>query len=332
MRLFWELKERLSISRKIYYSHSIDPYFNLAFEEYLFRHSSLDDQILFLWQNDNTVVIGCNQNPWKECNLQELKKTGAKLVRRLSGGGAVYHDLGNLNFTFISNADKNRVRENIGVVTCVLKAFGIEAVFNEKNDIEVGAFKVSGNAYFEENNILCHHGTLLCNTDIDKLTSMLNVSRQKLESKGIESIRSRIKNLSDFNTDITVQGLKAALVEAFWSRNDTLSTTNPVIIQIDDGYRGNEIDMGNVLTLRNRYSSWDWNYGASPEFNVTLSARYSFGEVVLYLMVENGIIKKVKVSTDALDVGLPAKIESRIVLTKYDEKELMSIMLPKICN
>lgn len=141
--------------RKIYLSDSVDPYFNLALEEYLFYNTNPADQVLYLWQNYNTVVIGRNQNPWKECNLAELEKAGGKLVRRLSGGGAVYHDLGNLNFSFVSNFEKNKIRKNIEMIICVLRTHNIEAVFTGKNDIQVGPYKVCGNAYFEGNNMLC---------------------------------------------------------------------------------------------------------------------------------------------------------------------------------
>lgn len=330
MSLFWGLKERLFIFHKIYCSNSTDAYFNLSLEEYLFHHSNSKNEILYLWQNDNTVVIGHNQNPWKECNLEELERVGGKLVRRRSGGGAVYHDLGNLNFTFISNFDKNRIIQNVEMVTHVLREFGIDAVYSGKNDIEVGSFKVSGNAYFEENKMLCHHGTLLCNTDIERLAKILHVSHQKLESKGIDSVQSRIKNIGEINPHVTVECLKKALAEVFWKRRVTSRFLNPIIFYLNEDYTGSEINMREVFALRERYESWDWNFGTSPGFNVTLSHHYPWGEVVLYLVVEDGIIKKVKVSTDALDVDLPSRIQSRVINGKFNEIQLIN-MLSNIC-
>ncbi|MGI5985055.1 MAG: lipoate--protein ligase [Clostridiales bacterium] len=322
--------------RKIYESNSTDPYFNLALEEYLFRIAKPEDRLLYLWQNGNTVVIGRNQNPWKECNLDELEKADAKLVRRLSGGGAVYHDLGNLNFTFISCFKENAVGENIEMIIRVLRTYGIEASFNGKNDIQAGQFKFSGNAYFEENNILCHHGTLLIDTDVGKMAKMLTVSPRKLESKGVDSVKSRIINLKELNPDISVNLLKRSLADAFWNIDSSAGNpaiSEPEIIRLDEASEyGGEIALDEIMALRDRYLSRDWNFGSSPEFGIKLYGRYDWGEAELYLAVEDGIIKKAEISTDSLDVDLPSKIKKNILNTPFNEKELMTVKLPEIVN
>ncbi len=306
---------------KVYLSRSGNPYFNLAFEENLVRHADQEDQILFLWQNQNTIVIGRNQNPWKECNLQELNRQNGKLVRRLSGGGAVYHDLGNLNFTFVSAYSERRIEENIGLIISALALNGIDTVFSGKNDILAQGYKVSGNAFFVENDILCHHGTLLVDTDLEKLNCFLTVSERKLQSKGIDSVKSRVRNLTEFNRAITIEGLKTALVSVFTPGDDVISILEVDEDTIKDGISNQEA----VLPLMKRFESWKWNFGSSPEFNLQVSERFPWGEVDLYLLVKDGFIVEAEVGTDALDVDLPQKIRNKILLEKFDYQTVVSL-------
>lgn len=327
--------------RKIYLSDSVDPYYNLALEEYLLRNANAEDEILYLWQNDNTVVIGRNQNPWKECDLNILESEGCRLVRRLSGGGAVYHDLGNLNFTFISRYHKNVVRDNIEIVIKALRDCGVDAVFSGKNDIQVGPYKVSGNAYFEENNMICHHGTLLLDSDINKLSSILTASKLKLESKGIDSIKARVMNLKDLNSEITVERFKGVLTEAFNNTTVSLTGKNSPISKVDTALEIKtlakvtaltDIDVEAIMKIREKYESWHWNYGSSPEFNVALSKRYEWGEVELLFVIKDGMINQIEVNTDSLDVDLPYKIKSHLINTSFDEKIILDNIIPEIYN
>jgi len=200
---------------KIYVSKSNNPYFNLAFEEYLVKNAKTEDQIYYLWQNDNTVVIGRNQNPWKECAWEKLEEDGGKLVRRLSGGGAVFHDLGNLNFTIIRKDEELQIERNIGLITKALDKFAIEAYFTGKNDMVVEGYKISGNAFVEEEGILCHHGTMLIDADLTKLGNYLKASELKLKSKGIDSVVARVKNLKEFNSEITVEKIIKSFIDEF---------------------------------------------------------------------------------------------------------------------
>ncbi len=308
---------------KIYLSNTHNPYFNLAFEEYLVRCHNPGDQVLFLWQNQNTVVIGRNQNPWKECNLEALSCQKGQLVRRLSGGGAVYHDIGNLNFTFISAFSEDKVSENIALIVKVLSLNGINAVFSGKNDIIVQGYKISGNAFFVEDDILCHHGTLLLDADLEKLSSILTVSQEKLHSKGIDSVKSRVKNLKELNGDISIESLKADLVNTFSPVGRA-----PLTFKVSEGITDDEhIDLKTVHKLMNRYKSWEWNFGSSPEFNLQINERFPWGAVDLYLLVKNGIITEAEIATDALDVDLPKKIKDNILDTRYDYDELISLII-----
>ncbi|MEA4841968.1 MAG: lipoate--protein ligase [[Clostridium] symbiosum] len=308
---------------KVYLSRSNNPYFNLAFEEYLVHNADKNEQVLFLWQNQNTVVIGRNQNPWKECNLQELNLQQGKLVRRLSGGGAVYHDLGNLNFTFISSFSEKGVEENIGIIICALASNGIDAVFSGKNDILVLGYKVSGNAFFVENDILCHHGTLLIDSHLEKLNSFLTVSEQKLRSKGIDSVKARVKNLKELNEAITVETLIHSLTSVF-----VPDGKDSVIEWVNEDCMENQFTNRKDLQERVKgFESWDWNFGSSPEFNLHVSERFSWGEVDLYLIVKDGFVVDAEITTDALDIDLPYKIKNVIKNRKFDYDEIFSLLV-----
>lgn len=307
---------------KVYISNTYNPYFNLAFEEYLVRRHNPEDQVLFLWQNQNTVVIGRNQNPWKECNLEELNRHTGRLVRRLSGGGAVYHDTGNLNFTIISAYSEDQVSENIGLIVKALALSGIKADFSGKNDILVHGYKISGNAFFVEDDILCHHGTLLFDVDLEKMCSILTVSQQKLQSKGIDSVKSRVKNLKELNTEISIESLKEDLTNTF-----SLAGAAPFRYRVsEETTEDGHIDLIAVHKLMKRYASWEWNFGSSPEFNLQVTERFPWGGIELSLQVEDGIITEIEVHTDSLDVDLPQKIKDKTMNMKFDYQEVISII------
>lgn len=297
---------------KIYISNSYNPAFNLAFEEYLVNTSNNDDLILYLWQNENTVVIGRNQNPWKECNWKTLNNDEGKMVRRLSGGGAVYHDLGNLNFTFISKDSENKVLENVNIIVDALKNLGIDAYFSGKNDILVDGYKVSGNAYFTENDILCHHGTLLVNANINKLASYLKVSSLKLKSKGIDSVKSRVINLKEINNDLTVSNIRNSLIDSYFSK-----VGNGEIYYIDEN---SETKIDDLLQ---KYNSWSWNFGSSPQFDIQLRRRFNWGEVDLNILVEDGIVENIKVYSDSIDPYFSRNIETVLKGVKFKKKNFL---------
>lgn len=191
------------------------PYRNLAMEEYMTNHVPDGTCILFLWQNRHTVVIGRNQNCWKECRVNFLEEEGGYLVRRLSGGGAVFHDLGNLNFTFIVRKPDYDVDRQLQVILEAVRRLGIQAEKTGRNDITVEGRKFSGNAFYQTGDCCYHHGTLLVHADKENMSRYLNVPREKLASKGVSSVKSRVANLDEFCPGLTVDRVKAALAEAF---------------------------------------------------------------------------------------------------------------------
>lgn len=300
---------------KVYCSESLDPYFNLAFEDYLVQQANQKDQILFLWQNQNTVVIGINQNPWKECNLMKLYSVEGMLVRRRSGGGAVFHDKGNLNFTLISAFTEDKVHENIGLIIKTLKNNGIEASFSGKNDIVANGYKISGNAFYTDNDILCHHGTLLVDVDFEKLGAILTVSDKKLQSKGIDSVKSRVANLKALNKELTIEALKLDLIAKFLT--DGVESSSETVKASTDGQ---------LVQLMEKYKSWEWNFGASPEFDIQISERHEVGEIDVYINVKDGLIFEVKVYTDAIDLNMPKIIEEKLKNEVFDEASVRALI------
>ncbi len=206
---------------RVFISQSTQPWFNLAVEDAIFRNMPADQQVLFLWRNADTVVIGRAQNPWKECNTGKMEQDGITLARRQSGGGAVFHDLGNTNFTFMAGKPQYDKNVSTNIVLSALKTLGINAKATGRNDlvVEVGEDerKFSGSAYRETMDRGFHHGTLLLNADLTRLANYLNPDKKKLEAKGITSVRSRVTNLSDINPDIHHDNVCEAIKEAFFT-------------------------------------------------------------------------------------------------------------------
>lgn len=195
-------------------SAQTDPYYNLALEKCLFDEVSAGKTILYLWQNDNTIVIGKNQNPLSELRLEEFISNQGKLARRLSGGGAVYHDVGNLNFSFISRSTEVGEVSYQNILTEALLEFGLEASFNGKNDLLIGGKKFSGNAAYDDGNIICQHGTLLVNTDVEKMSYYLTPDLSKLERNHVKSISARVTNLSELCSKVSIDSLMQAIIRS----------------------------------------------------------------------------------------------------------------------
>ena len=196
-------------------SEQYNPYKNLAVEEYLFFHCQKEECILYLWQNQHTVVIGRNQNAWAECLTEKLENEGGYLARRLSGGGAVYHDLGNLNFTFLVNKENYNVDRQLEVIQKAVAKFGVCTEKSGRNDILINGRKFSGNAFYKEGSRCYHHGTIMLDVKLDEMSKYLTVSKEKLQSKGVNSVKSRVVNIKELVPDITVDRMKEALREAF---------------------------------------------------------------------------------------------------------------------
>lgn len=297
-----------------------DPYYNLAIEKQLLNQVKPGICILYLWQNKNTVVIGRNQNPWIECRGELLEKEGGKLARRLSGGGAVFHDMGNLNFTFLMPEQDFDLNRQLTVIQQACAAFHINAHFSGRNDLLVDGMKFSGNAFYHSGNAAYHHGTLLVDADMDKLSKYLSPSTAKLKSKGVRSVRSRVTNLKSFAPDLTCDVLKEALKKAF-SKVYQLPIHTLTL---------SKNDIQQINTLQEQFSSWEWLYGAPLPFDFSCDKHFPWGTVQLQLAVKNGIVQTTKVFTDAMDWNLSSIIESKLTGVKFDTRSLCNALA--LCN
>ena len=299
-----------------------DPYTNLALERYLLDHTSKDTCTLLLWQNDNTVVIGCNQNPWKECRTSLLQEEGVKLTRRFSGGGAVYHDLGNLNFSFICSEEHYDQEKQFCVIQAACNRAGIEATLSGRNDLQVGDKKFSGNAFFHQNGVACHHGTLLISSDYGKLSRYLTPSKAKLKGKGVSSVRSRVANLQEFAPELTVGAMKHNLLAAFRE----IYGLPPAPFALSPEARDEVYEI--AAFLRNP----DWIYGKHAPASCTLENRYSWGGICVELDVENGQISGCRVYTDSLDWRIAPIIENALSGCPFNKAAILSRLAGKIDN
>ncbi len=283
-------------------STETDPYKNLAVEEYILRQVKDGEVILYLWQNEKTVVIGKNQNPWKECKLAELSEDGGKLVRRLSGGGAVFHDLGNLNFTFLATKENYNVVKQLEVILKAVRHLGIPAEKSGRNDITVEGRKISGNAFFSDGLHCYHHGTILVKVDMSRLSHYLNVSREKLVSKGVDSVRSRVANLTEYVPELTIDRMRSELVESF----KEVYEYAPVELKIS------ELQQDEIRKLEEKFASWEWNLGKKMEFNYSIDRRFVWGNIDMEFIVDAGRIVRCKAYSDALETDYCDKLSDAL--------------------
>ncbi len=292
-------------------SQFTDPYRNLAAEEYLTRNVREGEPILFLWQNADTVVIGKNQNSYAECNLEVMKKDGVSLSRRLSGGGAVFHDMGNLCFSFISHENDHDVAHQLSVIADACKDFGIEAAPTGRNDIEAEGRKFSGNAFYSIGKNKCHHGTVLISSDKGRLAGYLTVSKTKLQSKGIKSVSSRVVNLREFNENITPESFAEAVIKV----------CGACLCPMPD-----EVLFADRAEF---FASKEWLYGEDPEFSDEITVSTPSGEFVLLLNVKHGTVAECKIFTDALDTEIAEKMRDALIGRDFSEEEIYRAVLER---
>ena len=284
----------------LYISDTLNPYINLAKEKFLFDSVDNKTLILYLWQNQNTVVIGKNQNAYLECRTELLKQDGVTLARRLSGGGAVFHDIGNLNFTFICATENFDVSNHVKVIQNACRKANIETQISGRNDILANDKKFSGNAFYNSQGHSYHHGTILINADTEKLNRYLTPPKAKLVAKGIKSVKSRVINLSELSPTLTCENMKTYLLSAF-------EETYGIKPQ-----NFGEIDMEKVTPIADYYGSWEHLYGTMLPFNATCEDQLSFGNVQIQLNVEKSVITSIKVYTDSLDTEIASKVETAL--------------------
>ena len=297
---------------KLYEGNSFDPYLNLATEQYLMETVGEDACILFLWQNQNTVVIGKNQNPWKECRTALLNEEGGSLARRLSGGGAVFHDLGNLNFTFLLPQSEYDLDRQFAVIAEAMNLLGLQAERSGRNDMLVNGRKFSGNAFYKNGKQAYHHGTLLVDVDMDKLSRYLNPSKAKLQAKGVDSVRSRVVNLRELNPKITIESVKKAMAAAFESVYALPCS------KLDDSM----LDLKAIASLRSRNASWEWNFGQKLPFSIEFEDRFPWGGIQICLQVNNGMVQNAKVYSDAMDWSVAPRLESALIGCRFEANAL----------
>lgn len=301
---------------KIAYIESTEfcPYHNLAVEEYLLLKCQEQECILYLWQNQHTIVIGRNQNAWKECLVSRLEEEGGQLARRLSGGGAVYHDLGNLNFTFLVRKENYNLEKQLQVIIEAVRKLGIKAEKSGRNDILADGKKFSGNAFYEQKQFCYHHGTLMVDVNIGELSKYLTVSKDKLKSKGVDSVKSRVANLKEFIPELTVSRLKAVLRDAF---EEVYGYEAAILKEAD-------LDQKLVRESTDKFGSKEWKYGKVLPFQFELSQRFVWGAVTLQLQVEKGYLKQIGVYSDSMKPDIILRIPQYLKGTVYDKTALVS--------
>lgn len=290
---------------KIYISDSFDVYNNLAVEKYFLDSVRDDCCILYLWQNKSTVVIGRNQNPHAEFDLVAAEKENISVARRLSGGGCVFHDLGNLNFTFISHQKNYDLNKNMQVIQSACQMAGIDTEISGRNDILAYGRKFSGNAFYHSGERFYHHGTIMICTDIEKMQKLLTPTKAKLQSKGIKSVSSRVINLCELSSDLTCDMMIKHMIAAF----EKVYGLKPDLIK--------EINSDKISSLAKEYSSWDYIYTKTPPYTFSNKGHFSWGNIEIYLKIEKGSIAEASIFTDSMDWELPQILQKCICGCKF---------------
>jgi len=306
-------------------TRSVNPWNNLALEEYLMGWCKSDsdddpqrryDAILYLWQNQHTVVIGRNQNAWAECRTGALEEDGGYLARRSTGGGAVYHDLGNLNFSIILPRSRFDLGRSFDVILAAVRLLGIQAERSGRNDILIGDRKFSGNAFRYLRGVALHHGTLMVDTDIEPLLRYLTVSDLKLQSRAIKSVRSRVINLVEAKSDLTLAALSESVIDSFVAEYGK----NAGIERIDADMIPRDLELAR---LEESYASREWRYGNAIDFDVSIeTGRFPWGQAELLFKVEEGMISQAMIYSDALDSDFIGQIAASLAGLAFDPQKI----------
>jgi lipoate-protein ligase A len=285
-------------------SKSFDPHFNLAMEQFVFDDMDRSEGYFLLWQNANTIVVGKNQNTIAEINQKFVDEHHVNVVRRLSGGGAVYHDLGNLNFTVIVSKQNNMGDFDFArfclLIVGALKRLGVKAEINGRNDITINGKKFSGNSQYIKQGRIMHHGCLLYNSDLSMVAQSLKVSKDKIASKGIKSVASRVTNIVDcMPQKLPLQAFKDAIVEELMAKEKNV--------------KRHEFTPEELVAIKKiqkeRYDTWEWNYGRSPKYDI-VKERYidGCGKFEIHMNVKDGIIEQFDIFGDYFGNGDKADI------------------------
>ena len=299
--------------------YTTDPSFNLAAEQYVFDSLPKEYDYFMLWQNDNAVIIGKYQNTLSEINSRYIKDNNVKVVRRLSGGGAVYHDMGNLNFTFITNAVSGSIdlKPFCEVIVNALSEIGIKADINGRNDITIDGKKFSGNSQYLREGRVMHHGTIMFASDLNKVENALNVDADKMESKGIKSVKSRVTSISEHLTqDVSLEDFRKILL-------DSILKNTP-----GEEYIFTPEDTEKIEKIKaERYDTFEWNYGKSPVCEIVRSQRIPLcGKVEAYISCNHSLIESVEFHGDFFSGSDPSILAEKLKGVPFTEDGLRSAL------
>lgn len=303
------------MSNYIYSAPTGDGWLNLARDGYFLENNKKGDVILYFYVNKNAVIIGRNQNAWKECSIANMDADGVQLVRRHSGGGAVFHDNGNLNFSFITDEKHYDLNRQMRVILNAVSKLGLKAELSGRNDITVDGKKFSGNAFSLAKGNRSHHGTILVNADLTKLSNYLCVSKEKMRSKGIDSVRARVCNLCELSSGLTVEAMRRLVIESFIEEYGAASE------YVFDGTA-----LAEVEERRERHASWEWRFGKTPQFDFETDKRFSFGDTQIYFNLRDGVIRETKVYSDCLDTELTTEIENALTGVHFRREEIKAAL------
>jgi len=297
-----------------------DPYYNLAVEKYLLDNVGENEVILYLWQNQNTVVIGRNQNALAECRCSLLEEEGGHLARRLSGGGCVFHDLGNLNFTFLCATENYDLSRQMQVIQKACSLCGISTELSGRNDILAFGRKFSGNAFYNSKGKSYHHGTILINADREKLAKYLTPPKAKLQAKGVKSVKSRVVNLIELVPMLTIEKMKEYMLRAF--EEIYALPSSPFVIGNDE----------EIVSLSKEYSAWEYLYAPAPPFTFSCDGTFTWGSITLQFDVKKGIIESVQVFTDSMEHNLPDFLKDALTGITFRAEEIEKAVSTKLPN
>jgi lipoate-protein ligase A len=297
-----------------------DPAINLAIEEHILRNLDIQEGGVFLYINQPAIILGRNQNPFEEVNLPFAEAQHLPILRRLSGGGTVYHDLGNLNFSFITlqrKEDFHNFRKFTAPVLAVLQDMGVEARLNQHNDIVVDGRKVSGNAQYIAGGRMLTHGTLLFNSDLSNLALALKANPGAIESKSIKSVRSRVANISEFLPEpMDMQSLRLKVLRGIFPGTGQVPT-----------YRLTQEDWAAIRQLAaQRYQAWEWNFGRTPSFSLQKARQYAWGKVAARLEIEAGLIRSIQFQGALLDADGAAGLEAALSGVRYERGHVRKVV------
>lgn len=301
------------MANMLFVSPSGDGWRNLGMDEYFIDHLGPDDMLLYFYINQNAVIIGRGQNPWVECNLSAMEQDHVQLVRRITGGGAVYHDCGNLNFSFIAGENVYDLQRQLGLILSAVRTLGIPCDFSGRNDLLADGRKFSGNAFCQRGHVRQHHGTLLISSELNRLQNYLTVDPRKLKAKGAKSVRSRVCNLNEFLPSLSCESMLAALKQAFQNEyGDYTEIAAP--------------DESLIAPYIEKHASADWRLGKTPSFDLEIETRFPWGNIQLLLTLRGGYVDALDVYTDAIDVSLAPEIQSRLLGVNFSSADMAAAL------